>query len=335
MTTIRRFPFFSHATGTATRVLVQGREGELVSRGPGASFWFRPLGASISEVPVEDLEFGHIFRVTTRDRQEVSVQTALTVRIADPARAVRRLDFAVDVTTGEWSGRPLQTLQNRVAETAQQFAAAVVAATTLEVLLDEGLALVRDAVLAGLRGEEQLGAAGVEVVGVRVVAVRPEEELERALQTKVREAIQAEADRATYDRRAQAVDRERAIKENELNNRTQLARREAELVELVGANERRRTQQELEREELRGEGQLEGRRLDVDARVDEIERVATAENAALAVKLATYQAAELPALVASVVPEVVQSLPSIDTITLTPDMLGDAVTRAIAGMRAA
>lgn len=316
-------------------MLVQGRAGDLVTRGPGASFWFRPLGASISEVPVEDLEFGHIFRVTTKDRQEVSVQTALTVRIADPARAVRRFDFAVDVATGEWSGRPLQTLQNRVAETAQQFAAAVVAATPLEVLLDEGLVLVREAVLAGLLEEGQLGAAGVEVVAVRVVAVRPEEELERALQAKVREAIQAEADRATYERRAQAVDRERAIKENELNNRTQLARREAELVELSGANERRRTQQELEREELRGEAQLEGRRLAVDARVDEIERVAAAENAALAVKLAAYEAAGLPALVASVAPQVLQSLPDIDALTLTPDMLGDAVTRAIAGMRAA
>ncbi|GAB3819122.1 SPFH domain-containing protein [Tessaracoccus terricola] len=335
MTTIRRFPFFSHATGTATRVLVQGRGGELVSHGPGASFWFRPLGASISEVPVEDLEFGNIFRVTTRDRQEVSVQTALTVRIADPARAVRHLDFAVDVSSGEWSGRPLQTLQNRVAETAQQFAAAVVAANPLEVLLDEGLTLVRDAVLEGLRSEEQLSSAGVEVVGVRVVAVRPEEELERALQTKVREAIQAEADRATYDRRAQAVDRERAIKENELNNRTQLARREAELVELAGANERRRTQQELEREELRGEALLESRRLAVDARVDEIERVAAAENAALAAKLEAFGAADLPALLAGVFPEVVRALPEIDAVTLTPDLLGDAVTRALTALRAA
>ncbi|TRY20030.1 hypothetical protein FOJ82_03950 [Tessaracoccus rhinocerotis] len=335
MTTIRRFPFLSHATGTATRVLIQGRRGELISRGPGASFWFRPLGASISEVPIEDLEFGHIFRVTTRDRQEVSVQTALTVRIADPARAVRHLDFAVDVTTGEWTGRPLQALQNRVAETAQQFAAAVVAVTTLEVLLDEGLALVRNAVLDGLLGEEQLGSAGVEVVGVRVVAVRPEEELERALQTGVREAIQAEADRATYERRAQAVDRERAIKENELNNRTQLAGREAELVELVGTNERRRTQHELEREELRAEALLESNRLAVDARVDEIERVAAAENAALVARLEAYRGAELPAIVASIAPEVLRALPEIDAITLTPDMLGDALARAVAGLRAA
>lgn len=335
MTTIRRFPFFSHATSTATRVLVQGRRGELVPRGTGASFWFRPLGTTISEVPVEDLEFGHIFRVTSRDRQEVSVQVALTVRVAEPERAVRHLDFAVDVATGEWTGRPLQTLQNRVAETAQQFAAAVVAANTLEILLDEGLALVRDAVLTGLRGEEQLGSAGVEVVGVRVVAVRPEEELERALQTKVREAIQAEADRATYERRAQAVDRERAIKENELNNRTELARREAELVELAGANERRRTQQELERDELRGEAGLESRRLDVDARVDEIERVAAAENAALGARLESYRSADLPALLAAVAPEVLRALPDIDSVTLTPEVLGDAVSRVLAGLRSA
>lgn len=335
MTTIRRYPLVSHAASNATRVLIEGRAGQLVNRGAGASFWFRPLTTVLSEVPVEDLEFGHIFRVTTADRQEVSVQTALTVRIVDPELAARRLDFAVDLATGEWSGRPVQTLQNRVAETAQQFAAAVVATTSLAVLLDEGLAVVREAIETGLAHEAQLRTAGVEVVGVRVVGVRPDEDLEQALQTTVREAIQAEADRATYDRRAQAVDRERAIKENELNNRTQLARREAELVELLGANERRRTQQELEREELRSQHLLENRRLEVDARVDEVERLQGAENALMAARLAVYAEAELPALLASVAPDILRALPRVDALTITPDMLGGAISRVLAGTVAA
>lgn len=335
MTTIRRYPFFSHAASNATRVLVEGRGGRLVNRGAGASFWFRPLSTTLSEVPVEDLEFGHIFRVTTLDRQEVSVQTALTVRIVDPELAVRRLDFAVDVATGEWTGRPVQTLQNRVAETAQQFAARVVAVTPLEVLLDEGLGLVRDAIADGLAGEEHLRSAGIDVVGVRVVAVRPDEDLERALQTKLREAIQSEADRATYERRAQGVDRERAIKENELNNRTQLARRQAELVELQGANELRMTQHELERDELRAQQLFESRRLEVDARVDELERVGGAENAIAAQRLGVYSEVELPALVAAVAPDVLRALPRVDALTITPDMLGGALAKVLGEARAA
>ncbi|OJX97713.1 MAG: hypothetical protein BGO96_12275 [Micrococcales bacterium 73-15] len=333
MTTIRRFPFVSHATSDATRFLVHGTGGSIHPRGTGASFWFRPLGSTLSEVPVEDLELGSIVRVTTSDRQEVSVQLALTVRIVEPELAARRLDFAIDLATGEWTGRPLQTLQNRVAEAAGQFTARTVARTSLAAVLGDGLELVRDAVRAGFAAEAHLADSGIEMVSVRVVAVRPEEDVERALQTTVREAIQAEADRATYDRRAQAVDRERAIKENELHTRTELARREAELVELVGSNDLRRTEQELDRADLRARADLAGKRLEVDARVDEIARVAAAENEALGTRLAAYDAAGTTALLASIAPDVLAALPRIDSLTITPDMLADALGRVLAEVR--
>ena len=333
MATIHRYPFFSHATSSATRALFQGRRGKLVNRGSGASFWFRPLNTSLSEVPVDDMEFGNIFRVTTSDRQEVSVQTALTVRIVDPELTARRVDFEIDQRTGEWTGQPMQNLQNRLAESAKQFAAEVVARESLRAVLDDGLRLVRDAIAEGLSGEGQLGGAGIEVLGVRVVAVRADEELERALQTRIREEAQADADRATYDRRAQAVDRERAIKENELNNRTELARREAELVELQGMNERRRTEQELERDRLRNEAEAANRRLRVEAGADEVARIAEAENAALQARLAVFSAGEPAAVLAAVAPEVLSALPKIDSLTLTPDLLAGGVSRLLEEVR--
>ena len=333
MATIHRYPFFSHATSSATRALFQGRRGKLINRGAGASFWFRPLDTNLSEVPVDDLEFGNIFRVTTSDRQEVSVQTALTVRIVDPELTARRVDFEIDQRTGEWTGQPLQNLQNRLAESAKQFAAEVVARESLVTVLDDGLRLVRDAIAEGLSGEGQLGSAGIEVLGVRVVAVRADEELERALQTRIREEAQADADRATYDRRAQAVDRERAIKENELNNRTELARREADLVELQGMNERRRTEQELERDRLRSEAEAANRRLRMEAEADEVARMAEAENAALHARLAAFSAGEPAAVLAAAAPGVLSALPEINSLTLTPDLLVSGVSKLLAEVR--
>ena len=344
MATIHRYPFFSHATSSATRALFQGRRGRLINRGAGASFWFRPLDTNLSEVPVDDLELGNIFRVTTSDRQEVSVQTALTVRIVDPELTARRVDFEIDQRTGEWTGQPLQNLQNRLAESAKQFAAEVVARESLVTVLDDGLRLVRDAIAEGLSGEGQLGSAGIEVLGVRVVAVRADEELERALQTRIREEAQADADRATYDRRAQAVDRERAIKENELNNRTELARREADLVELQGMNERRRTEQELERDRLRSEAEAANRRLRIEAeanevalmaeaRAGEVARMAEVENAALHARLAAFSAGEPAAVLAAAAPGVLSALPEINSLTLTPDLLASGVSKLLAEVR--
>lgn len=295
-------------------------------------------------MPVDDLEFGNIFRVTTSDRQEVSVQTALTVRIVAPELTARRVDFEIDQRTGEWAGQPLQNLQNRLAESAKQFAAEVVARESLGTVLDDGLRLVRDAIAEGLSGEGQLGSAGIEVLGVHVVAARADEELERALQTRIREEAQADADRATYDRRAQAVDRKRAIKENELNNRTELARREADLVELQGMNERRRTEQELERDRLRSEAEAANRRLRMEAEADEVAlmaearagevaRMAEAENAALQARLAAFSAGEPAAVLAAAAPGMLSALPEINSLTLTPDLLVSGVSKLLAEVR--
>ena len=78
---------------------------------------------------------------------------------------------------------------------------------------------------------------------MRVVAIRPEPEVEKALQTPTREQVQQDADRATYERRALAVERERAISENEMQSQIELARREEELVGQRGANARRQAEE--------------------------------------------------------------------------------------------
>ena len=65
----------------------------------------------------------------------------------------------------------------------------------------------------------------------------PTAEVEKALRQPTREAIQQQADEATFARRALAVEKERAIGENELQNRIELARREEQLVSQDAANQ--------------------------------------------------------------------------------------------------
>ena len=183
------------------------------------------------------------FHARTSDFQDVAVQATVTYRISDPAIAAARLDFSVDPDTGVWRGAPLEQLATLLTETAQQHALDVLARTPLASALVDGVAAVRERVASGLAAEPRLPATGIEVVAVRVVALRPEPEVERALRTPAREQIQQEADRATYERRAVAVERERAIAENELASQIELARREEQLVEQRGTNARREAEE--------------------------------------------------------------------------------------------
>ncbi|AGS72358.1 SPFH domain-containing protein [Streptomyces collinus] len=255
MADITRRLGWRHLRGAPTAHIRHHRSGALVHDGTGLSFWFRPLTAALSEVPVDDRELAMTFHARTSDFQDVSVQATVTYRIADPAVAAARLDFSIDPDTGAWRGTPLDQLGTLLTETAQQHALDVLARTPLAAALVDGVAAVRERVAAGLGAEPRLPATGIEVVAVRVMALRPEPEVERALRTPAREQIQQEADRATYERRAVAVERERTIAENELASRIELARREEQLVEQRGTNARREAEEQAAADAVRAEAE--------------------------------------------------------------------------------
>ncbi|MEU5768143.1 SPFH domain-containing protein [Streptomyces asoensis] len=280
MADITRRLGWRHLRGAPTTHVRHHRSGALVHDGPGLSFWFRALSAALSEVPVDDRELAMTFHARTADFQDVTVQATVTYRVSDPAVAAARLDFSIDPDTGVWRGAPLEQLGTLLTETAQQHALDVLARTSLASALVDGVTAVRERVAAGLAAEPRLPATGIEIVAVRVVALRPEPEVERALRTPAREQIQQEADRATYERRAVAVERERTIAENELASKIELARREEQLVEQRGTNTRREAEESAAADKVRAE-----------AEATRSVRLAEAE-AARAVKLAEAEAAK-------------------------------------------
>ncbi|KUN04813.1 hypothetical protein AQI95_18155 [Streptomyces yokosukanensis] len=290
MADITRRLGWRHLRGAPTAHIRHHRSGTLVHDGPGLSFWFRPLTATLSEVPVDDRELAMTFHARTSDFQDVSVQATVTYRIADPAVAAARLDFSVDPDTGAWRGTPLEQLGTLLTETAQQHALDVLARTPLSAALADGVAAVRERVAAGLGAEPRLPATGIEVVAVRVMALRPEPEVERALRTPAREQIQQEADRATYERRAVAVERERTIAENELASRIELARREEQLVEQRGTNARREAEEQAAADAVRAEAEAARSVRLAEAEAERSVKLADAE-AARSVKLAQAEAA--------------------------------------------
>jgi len=222
---------------------------------------------------------------------------------------------------------PLQQLAGVLTESAQQHALDLLAGRTLADALAGGLPAVRERVATGLIADSRLGETGVEVVGVRVVAIRPEPDLERALQTPVRERVQQDADRATYERRAVAVQRERAIAENELQNQIELARQEEQLVAQRGANARRQAEEAAAADRIEAEAQAARTTTVADARAQVIRVEGAAQAEAEKARLEAYSGADPTLLLALAVRELATNLPTIEHLTLTPDLLARVLAR--------
>ncbi|MEU6530148.1 SPFH domain-containing protein [Streptomyces sp. NPDC046928] len=349
MADITRRLGWRHLRGAPTTHIRHHRGGKLLHDGPGLSFWYRALTAALSEVPVDDRELAMTFHARTSDFQDVAVQATVTYRISDPALAAARLDFSIDPDTGVWRGAPLEQLGTLLTETAQQHALDVLARTPLAAALADGVTAVRERIAAGLAGEPRLPGTGIEVVAVRVVALRPEPEVERALRTPAREQIQQEADRATYERRAVAVERERAIAENELASQIELARREEQLVDQRGTNARREAEEGAAADAVRAEAEAARTVRLAEAEAARTVRLAEAE-ATRSVRLARAEAegarevgeakaqaqaawlrvhadVDVATLHALTGTRLAENLPRIDSVTVTPDVLTGLLSR--------
>ncbi|MCM2390593.1 SPFH domain-containing protein [Streptomyces sp. CWNU-1] len=310
-----------HLRSAPTAHIRHHRRGQLVHDGPGLGFWFRALAAALCEVPVDDREESMVFHARTADFQDVTVQATVTYRIAEPATAAARLDFSIDPDTGVWRGAPLKQISTLLTETAQQHALDVLARTPLAAALVDGVAAVRERIGDGFASEPRLSATGIAIVAVRVVAIRPEPEVERALRTPAREQIQQDADRATYERRAMAVQRERAIAENELASKIELARQEERLVEQRGANARREAEEKAAADGVRTEAEaLRTVRL-AKAEAEAARGVGEARAAAQAAWLRVHAEVEPATLHALTGTRLAENLPRIDSLTISPDVL--------------
>jgi len=316
MADIRPFLFGKHLRATPTNHIVHSRRGKLVHSGAGVSFTFFPLNAAISEVPIAEAELSVLFGARTLDFQEVSVQATVTYRFADAEVAASRIDFAIDPYRGTWLGKPLEQVGTRITELAQQYAVEHISSVRLVELLGGGIPAVREVTSTGLIADARLAETSITVIGVRIVSIRPQADLERALEVPVREQVQQDADKATFERRALAVERERAIAENELQSKIELATREELLVAREGANARSRATEEAARE-----------RIETEVRAESTRALGLANADAEKARLAAYKGVDPAVLTAVSVQSIAEHLPAIGTLNLTPDVLTEALSR--------
>ena len=321
MAEITGFGPFRHLRAESASHVLHYQGSRLRRSGRALSFWFSSWSASLAEVPLDDREATMAFHGRTADFQDVLVQGSLTWRIVDPAQAAQRVDFSIDPRRGTHLKQPLEKLAAALAQIAQQQAVARVQAAPLRELLAMGPEPLRLAIEKGLGGAGLLADVGVELVAVRVEPVRPEAEVERALEAPTRERVQEEADEAAFRRRAQAVDKERAIQENELANQIELAKRETQLIEQRGTNARREATEKAEADRIAVEAKAAQTKMESVARAEALTAVEGARLALDRERLEAHRTMPSAVLVALAAQELAGKLQRIDHLTITPDML--------------
>lgn len=331
MAEITRRGFVRHLQATPTTYVQRLRNGAVRQEGIGIRFWFRPLNTEVSEVPVDERELPLLLHARTEDFQEVSVQATITYRLTDPQRTVARIDFSIDMTTGAWRSTPLEQLGGLLTELAQQHALGVLATLNLTTATVDGPTVLRTAIASGLSSDPRLEETGIDIVGVRVVGVRPSNDLELALQTPVAERLQQEADGARFERRATAVEQERAIAENELNSEIELAKRTEELVSQQGLNERKRMSETTEANRIKSEAAARDSGVAAGARAEAIKIVGAAEAEAERASLDAYASVSEATLFGLAARELAGNLPAIDTLVIAPDLLTSMLSKLGAG----
>ena len=299
-----------HLRADAGVHVMRFRNGRVVKSGRGLAFWFVPHRGSIAELPVDDRNMVLFFKGRSKDFQAVTVQGNLTWRVAYPDVLGLRVDFSIDLKTGRYTGKPVEQIEGLLTGMSQQLATQYFAQSPVHDLLDAGIEPLRVRLEQGLAGSERRAAMGIEIVAIRLAAIAPSTELERALQTPTFESLQQKADEAVFERRALAVEKERAIAENELHNKTELARQEQELIAQEAANGRNRAEATRDALQIAADGEA--------GRIRAVEQASADMEQA---RIAIYRDLPQHVLLGLAARTFAEKLTKVDQLNVTPDML--------------
>jgi len=326
MAQIDKYLLLNHLRSEPVSHILYYRKGKLRKSGPGIAFWFDSLSAAIAEIPIDDRDQSFLFNGWTADYQQVTAQGSITYRITDPELLAKRFDFSIDLNLGHYRREPLDKMASLVTQLAQQYALEYIESKPLRTTLREGIEEIRKRINVGLSSSEELSSLGIEIVATRISLVSPSSEMEKALQAPTRESIQQEADQAIFERRALAVEKERAIAENELQNQIELAKREETLIEQKGLNEKRRATEEAESLHVSATAKAERIGLASAARAESITMVESAQNQAEKEKMDIFKDMPVSVLYALAAQALASNLKSIEHLNLSPDAFGPMLT---------
>lgn len=241
--------------------LLQYRRGQIVREGVGASFWYYAPTTTLVGVPIGSQERHFIFEAVTQDFQRVTVQGQVSWRVAEPRRLAQLLDFSLRPNGRGWASEDPERLAERVATQAEVIVQQQMQTLPLTAALGAA-ASVAAVMHTQLAAQPEMSELGLQVLGASVVAIKPTPDIARALEAQAREAHLKAADDAVYLRRMAAVEKERAIRENELETdvAVELKKRQIQDAQIEAEAARLRSDNALRAEQMSADVALEAER---------------------------------------------------------------------------
>lgn len=233
--------FIGYFKAEPTEYILASVNGNVRRQGAGRAFWYWPHRTSIVLVPISTTDVTFVFNEASNDFQAVTLQGQFTYRITRPEVISQLLNFTINPRTRTYRSEDPDRLNQRIVNIVQMYTRNELQQLGLEDTLRSSERLAHS-VLERTRAEQSLGDMGVECLSLFFTSIKATPEMTRALEAEYRESMQKRADQAIYSRRAEAVEQERKIKQNELSTEVDLEQRRQDLVDLQGANARRQAE---------------------------------------------------------------------------------------------
>lgn len=215
------------------------KNGNMVRKGLGLSFFCNTLSTSMSVVPTVSFDTSFTFDdIMTSDFQRINVQGEISYIIRDYEKVAGMIDFSYKSEAGYEIKKTeaKEIMGKRISNLAKTSIAKYIGGQDIKSVIrsQEELAsfLTKE-----LTSNEAIKELGLDVITVSVLAVSPQPETKKALEAAVREEILQQQDDAIYKRRNAAIDQERIVRENELDTEIKMAEKEREKEERAIAAE--------------------------------------------------------------------------------------------------
>lgn len=225
-----------HFKGEPSDFIIKYHGNKIKKAGRGLNFFYALYKTNIVSIPITTIDSNFIFNEITNNYQKVSLQGHYTYKITDPKKMALILDFSINPETRQYKSTDPEKLELRLTNILQQLTRTEIEKVDLEQALSMSNSLALK-LLSQMKDLTILEEMGIQILNITFNSIRPTPEISKALEADYREKLQKKADESIYERRAAAVDQERKIKENELNNQIALEQKKKQLIAIQSENQ--------------------------------------------------------------------------------------------------